>query len=142
MKTVKDILAEKGSDVWSVQVGATVYEALELMADKEIGAVLVMEGDTPVGIFTERDYARKVVLADRSSKSTPVRELMVGDPVCVRPEQELQECMVLMTEGRFRHLPVEKEGKLLGLISIGDVVKATIDEQRFLIEQLKRYITQ
>jgi CBS domain-containing protein len=120
---------------------ATVYEALELMADKEIGAVLVLAGQRPVGIFTERDHARKLVLHDRLPRTTPVSEVMVANPVCIRPDQSIEECMALMTSKRFRHLPVVEEDLLVGMISIGDVVKAVIDGQKFIIEQLENYIS-
>jgi CBS domain-containing protein len=117
-----------------------VFDALKLMADKEIGALLVMEGDAVVGIFTERDYARKVALMARSSKETLVRDVMTAPVMYVRPDQTSEECMALMTENRLRHLPVIDDGRLIGLISIGDLVKDIISEQRFIIEQLEHYI--
>ena len=118
-----------------------MFDALKLMADKNIGALLVMEGEEVAGIITERDYARKVVLMSRSSKQTPVREIMTSAVMYVRPDQTSEECMVLMTENRLRHLPVIDGGRLLGIISIGDLVKDIIAEQRFTIEQLEHYIS-
>jgi len=118
-----------------------VFDALKLMADKNIGALLVMEGEEVAGIITERDYARKIVLMSRSSKQTPVREIMTSAVMYVRPDQTSEECMVLMTENRLRHLPVIDGGRLVGIISIGDLVKDIIAEQRFTIEQLEHYIS-
>jgi CBS domain-containing protein len=118
-----------------------VFDALKLMADKNIGALLVMEAEEVAGIITERDYARKVVLMSRSSKQTPVREIMTSAVMYVRPDQTSEECMVLMTENRLRHLPVIDGGRLVGIISIGDLVKDIIAEQRFTIEQLEHYIS-
>jgi CBS domain-containing protein len=118
-----------------------VFDAIKLMADKNIGALLVMEGEGVAGIITERDYARKIVLMSRSSKETPVREIMTSAVMYVRPDQTSEECMVLMTENRLRHLPVIDDGRLLGIISIGDLVKDIIAEQRFTIEQLEHYIS-
>ena len=141
MKTVRDLLRRKGSDVWSVGPETTVYDALRLMAEKNIGAVLLLDGEQLVGIFSERDYARQVVLKGKSSKETPVREVMTSPVVFVRPEQTIEECMALMTDKRIRHLPVIDEGRLVGLISIGDVVKAQIADRDFMIEQLTDYIT-
>ena len=141
MKTVRDVLKQKGRDVWSIAPDATVYDALKLMADKNIGAVLVSEAGRPVGIFSERDYARQVILKGKNSKDTPVREVMTAKVVFVRPEQSIEECMALMTDKRFRHLPVLEEGQLAGILSIGDVVKAMISEKDFLIEQLANYIS-
>ncbi|HVO23671.1 MAG TPA: CBS domain-containing protein [Candidatus Margulisiibacteriota bacterium] len=141
MKTVRDLLKQKGRAVWSVAPGSTVYDALQLMADKNIGALLVIDGGRPVGIFSERDYARQVILKGKASKDTPVRDVMTSRVVFVRPEQSIEECMALMTDKRFRHLPVLEEGQLAGLLSIGDVVKAVISEKDFLIEQLANYIS-
>ena len=118
-----------------------MFDALKLMADKNIGALLVMEAEKVAGIITERDYARKVVLMSRSSKQTPVREIMTSAVMYVRPDQTSEECMVLMTENRLRHLPVIDGGRLVGIISIGDLVKDIIAEQRFTIEQLEHYIS-
>jgi CBS domain-containing protein len=141
MKTVRDLLKQKGRDVWSVAPDSTVYEALQLMADRNIGALLVIETGRPVGIFSERDYARQVILKGKTSRDTPVRDIMTSKVVFVRPEQNIEECMALMTDKRFRHLPVLEEGQLAGLLSIGDVVKAVISEKDFLIEQLAIYIS-
>lgn len=140
MKRVKDILDVKGLNVWSIAPDVSVYDAMKLMADKEIGALMVMEGTKLVGIISERDYARKVILQGRSSKSTQVREIMTTRVVYAQPDQNIEECMALVTEKRVRHLPVIDEGQLVGVISIGDLVKSIISEQKFIIEQLERYI--
>ena len=140
MTTAHDILRFKGRTVHSVRPDDTVLAALGVMAEHEIGAVLVLEGDQLAGIFTERDYARKVVLVGRSSKDSPVSAIMTANVVCVRPTNTVEDCMGLMTERRVRHLPVIENGHVVGLISIGDLVKATIDEQEFTINQLKNYI--
>jgi len=141
MKSVRDLLKQKGRDVWSVAPESTVYDALALMAEKNIGALLVREAGRPVGIFSERDYARQVILKGKASKETLVRDVMTSKVVFVRPEQSIEECMALMTDKRFRHLPVLEEGQLVGMLSIGDVVKAVISEKDFLIEQLANYIS-
>lgn len=141
MKTVAQILAKKGRDVWSVEAGDSVYSALELMAQKNIGAVLVTEASKPVGILSERDYARKVVLMKRVSRDTAVSEIMTPNPVCVRPDQSIEDCMALMTAKRFRHLPVVEGDAVVGMLSIGDVVESMISEREFLIQQLENYIT-
>ena len=141
MKKVKDILATKGCDVWSIEPGAWVYDAMKLMADKGIGALLVMEGQKLVGIISERDYARKIILQGRASRSTEVREIMTSRVFYTEPERNIEECMALMTEKRIRHLPVIEAGQVSGVISIGDLVKAIIAEQKFIIEQLERYIS-
>lgn len=141
MKSVRDLIQQKGRQVWSVGPQTTVYDTLSLMAAKEIGAVLVVEAERPVGIFSERDYARQVVLKGKSSKDTPVREVMTARVVFVRPEQSIDDCMALMTDKRIRHLPVLEQGKVVGILSIGDVVKAVISEKQFLIEQLENYIS-
>jgi CBS domain-containing protein len=141
MKLVRDLLAVKGNDVWSVTPETKVFDALRLMAEKRVGAVLVLEKDDLVGLFSERDYARKVILLGKSSKETPVKEIMSSKIVSVRPDQTTDECMSLMTDNRIRHLPVMKDGKLHGIITIGDVVKAVIAEKEDVIEQLEHYIT-
>lgn len=141
MKTVKQILDEKGHSTWSVAPGSLVYDALQLMADKGIGALLVVEGGRLVGVISERDYARKVILKGKSSLDTPVKEIMTRDVVWVRPEQTVEECMALVTEKRVRHLPVLVDDHVVGVISIGDLVKAVIDEKDFTIKQLESYIT-
>ena len=140
MKTVSMLLQSKGDDVWSVSPGTTVYDALVLMAEKNVGALLVLEGDRLIGIFSERDYARKVILHGKSSRQTTVGEIMTSKVVYIRPEQTIEQCMALMTDKRIRHLPVLDGDRVIGVISIGDVVKAIISEQEFMIEQLENYI--
>jgi len=141
MKTVRDILQVKGSDVWCVEPEATVFDALQRMAEKEVGALVVTEGSHVVGLISERDYARKVILHGRASPTTLVREIMTSHVVYTHLDQSIEECMALVTEKRIRHLPVITEGKLVGIISIGDLVKSIIADQRFMIEQLVRYIS-
>lgn len=141
MTTISQILQVKGSDVWSVTPDTTVYDALKLMADKNLGAVVVLEGEVLVGIFSERDYARKVILKGKASRETLVKEIMSADVITLRPEQSIEECMALMTHKRIRHLPVIDNNKLIGVISIGDVVKAIISDQEYTIKQLENYIT-
>ncbi|MEE8285429.1 MAG: CBS domain-containing protein [Gammaproteobacteria bacterium] len=141
MATVKQLLQGKGHDIWSIGPEASVYDAIELMADKEVGALVVLEGDSLVGVLSERDYARKVVLQGRSSKGTKIKEIMTSHVVYARPTQTVEECMALMTDKRIRHLPVMDGDELLGVISIGDLVKAIIEEQQHVIEQLEQYIS-
>lgn len=141
MYTVEQILKTKGRQVWSVPPDSSVLEALQLMADKNIGAVLVIDKGKLVGIFSERDYARKVILQGRSSKDTPVADVMTTRVTYVQPKHTTDECMALMTDGHFRHLPVIDNMQVVGVISIGDVVKAVISKQEFVIEQLENYIT-
>lgn len=138
---ISQILEEKGREIWSIGPDATVFEALELMADKRIGALLVVEGERLIGILSERDYARKVILLGRGSRKTPVRDIMSPDPCCIRPEQTIDQAMALMTEKRIRHLPVVQNDALAGIVTIGDVVKAKIASQEFAIKQLENYIT-
>ena len=140
MKTVANILEAKGSEVFSVAPGASVYEALQILADKNVGALVVMDGETLVGIISERDYARKVILVDRSSKSTSVSEIMSTAVSTVEPATSIEECMALMTERHFRHLPILEGDTLVGMISIGDVVKAVIADLAAMVEQLDNYI--
>ena len=140
MSTVQQLLNGKGNDVWTVDPGETVYAAIQMMADKDVGALVVVDDDKPVGIFTERDYARKVMLENRQSKTTPVGDVMSSRIVCASPDQTIEECMALMTEKRVRHLPVLADGKLAGIVSIGDLVKSKIADQEFIIEQLAHYI--
>ena len=141
MATVSQILRTKrDKTVLTIAPSATVYDAVKLMAEKNVGALLVLEGGSVVGVITERDYARKVALMARSSKETPVRDIMTSPVMYVSPERTSEECMALMTENRFRHLPVMDKGKLVGLVSIGDLVKDVISEQKFIIEQLEHYI--
>lgn len=138
---VKQILQTKGRDVWSVSPDDSVFAALELMADKDIGAVLVIDDDEVVGIFSERDYARKVILRGKSSKGTPVSEIMTEKVIFVRPDQTVDKCMAVMTDKHIRHLPVQDDdGRLVGVISIGDVVKAIISQQQVIIDHLQDYI--
>lgn len=141
MKTVQLILRHKGSAFWSVTPDTMVYEALKLLAEKDVGALLVLEGGRLVGIISERDYARKVILKGKSSLDTPIREIMTRRVLCVRPDQTVEECMALVTEKRIRHLPVVVDDEVVGVVSIGDLVKASIDEKDFLIKQLENYIT-
>lgn len=141
MTHVTQCLQSKGKRVWSIHPEASVFEALGMMAEKNIGAVLVMDGDSLEGIFSERDYARKVILRGRSSKEIAVKEVMTAKVICIEPNLSLDDCMALMTEKRIRHLPVLDEGKVVGLISIGDVVKQIIADKEFVIEQLEHYIT-
>jgi len=140
MTTIQQVLDSKGHDVLTVQPDDTVFHALELMASKNVGAVIVTEKGAPIGIFTERDYARNVILKGRSSANTPVRDIMSADVIFVRPQQTVDECMAIMTKKRFRHMPVLDEVKLTGIVSIGDLVKTIIDQQKFTIEQLQGYI--
>ncbi len=141
MQTAEDILKSKGHSVWSVSPTDTVLHALGLMAEQGIGAVLVLDDDKLVGILTERDYARKVVLAGRSSKDSPIKDVMTSHVVCVAPNRSIDECMALMTDKRVRHLPVVEQKRVVGLVSIGDLVKATIAHHEFTIAQLQSYIT-
>ncbi len=138
--TVRQILQSKGGRIWSVGPHATIFEALMLMAEKDIGAVVVVEGGKLVGIFSERDYARKVVLKGRSSKDTTVSELMTPDVFYVHPDQTIEECMALMTKRHIRHLPVLDGDDLVGIITIGDAVKAVIADQEVMISSLENYI--
>src|SRR5436309_14267974 len=141
MPIVTQLLRSKGPEIWSVMPETSVYDAMKLMADKGIGALLVMEGEKLVGIISERDYARKVILQGRSSRTTSVEEIMTSRVAYAEPGQNIEECMAVMTEKRIRHLPVMEAGQVRGVISIGDLVKSIIDEQKFIIEQLERYIT-
>ncbi len=141
MKTVKHLLEKKGYEVWSLGPDQTVYEALALMTAKNVGALAVLDNGQLIGVFTERDYARSLPLAEKSSKDIKVAEVMTRRVVVVHPEQTVEECMALMTEKRVRHLPVLEGEELVGIVSIGDLVKSIIAEQQFLIEQLERYIT-
>jgi CBS domain-containing protein len=141
MTTAADVLRMKPDQtVHSIAPTASVYDAVKLMAEKNIGALLVMDGARIAGIITERDYARKIVLMSRASRDTPVTDIMNSDVMYVRPNHTADECMALMTEKRVRHLPVVDEGVLIGIISIGDLVKDIISEQRFIIDQLEHYI--
>jgi CBS domain-containing protein len=142
MSIVAHILTSKSDrSVYTIAPAASVFEAVKLMADKSIGALVVVDGENIVGMITERDYARAIVLMARSSKTTAVREIMTARVMYVLPDQTSEQCMALMTEHRLRHLPVVDQGKLVGLISIGDLVKDVISEQKFTIQQLQHYIT-
>jgi CBS domain-containing protein len=141
MLTVEQILRQKGSAFWAVAPDAMVYEALALMAEKDVGALLVMEAGTLVGMISERDYARKVILKGKTSLRTPVSAIMTAPVLTVRPAQTVEECMALMTEKRIRHLPVQAGERIAGIISIGDVVKASLAAKDFAIQQLENYIT-
>jgi CBS domain-containing protein len=142
MKSLEQVLAAKVHGVISVEADAMVFQALTLMAQHDIGALLVLEGGKPVGIFSERDYARKVILLGKASKDTPVRDVMSEKVLFVTPSQTVEECMAIMTDHRVRHLPVAAEnGAVVGVLSIGDLVKEVISEQSFIIGQLEHYIT-
>lgn len=140
MTTVAALLKEKGPGVFTTTPETTVYEALKTLAEKNVGALLVMEGDRAVGMFSERDYARKIALLGRTSLDTPVREVMTTFLYCVRPDTTDEECMALMTEKRIRHLPVLEGEKVIGLVSIGDIVKSLIDGQQRIIKNLQDYV--
>lgn len=141
MSKVNDILENKGRIVFSVETKVMVLKAIELMCEKNIGGLLIVDADQLVGIFTERDYARKLILKGKSSKDTPIGELMTPNPFTVSPDSSIEDCMELMTEKHIRHLPVIEKGKLIGMISIGDVVKQIIKDQKNIIEHLESYIT-
>jgi CBS domain-containing protein len=141
MRTLKQVLDRKGGAVWSISPDALIFDALKLMAEKEVGALLVLEAGRLVGVISERDYARKVILKERSSLTTPVRDIMTRDVVWVHPEKSVEECMAVMTDRRIRHLPVLAGDEIIGVVSIGDLVKACIDEKDFTIRQLEAYIT-
>ena len=141
MKTVKQLLDTKGHQVYSISPEASVFEAIKLMAEKEVGALLVMQAGELVGIISERDYARKVTLQERSSRLTAIGEIMTTDVIYTHPTQRIDECMALMTEKRIRHLPVMDGKSVQGVISIGDLVKAVIEDQQFIIAQLEHYIS-
>ena len=140
MTLVSQILHAKGSKTWTIAPDATVFDALSLMAEKDIGALVVVDNEDVVGIFAERDYARKIILLGRSSKDTEVSEIMKNEVLCVSPDQSVAKCMALMTEKRIRHIPILENGRLVGVISIGDVVKAIISEQQIMINHLEDYI--
>lgn len=140
MMTVKEILDQKGHQAWTISPGAKVLDALKLMAEKKVGALVVVDNDEIVGVISERDYARKVTLKGLQSQDTPVRDIMTPEVYGVRLDTAAEECMALMTDKRIRHLPVCVEGKLAGVVSIGDVVKAVMTEQKVKIENLENYI--
>ena len=140
MPSILQVLASKGSHVWSISPDATVFAGLTLMAEKNIGALLIIEDGKPVGIMSERDYARKIILEGRSSRETRIRSIMTTRLVWAHPSDSVEHAMALMTRERIRHLPVVDGDSILGMVSIGDLVKAMIDQQQFTIEQLERYI--
>ncbi len=141
MKTLQRVLDEKGADVFSIEPDASVFDALEEMAKHNVGALIVMEDGKVAGIFSERDYARKIILAGKSSRETSVNEIMTERVVYARPDMTLEQCLALMTDKRIRHLPVKHDDDLVGVVSIGDLVKGIIDDQRFLISQLENYVS-
>lgn len=141
MNTVRDILQAKGNDIWSVTPETSVFDALQLMSEKNIGAVPVLQAGRIVGIFSERDYARKLILHGKSSKETQVQTVMSKRVYTANLDTNIQECMTLMTEKHIRHIPVVLDGKPAGMVSIGDVVKCIIEDQAFMINQLEKYIT-
>lgn len=140
MTTVNDILDRKGHGVYQIGPDDSVYRALEIMSERRVGALVVTDRERLIGIVSERDYARKIALKGRASRETPVREIMTKNVFCIRPEARIEDCMALMTEKSVRHLPVIEGEQLHGMISIGDVVKATISDQEFVIEQLEHFI--
>jgi CBS domain-containing protein len=140
MRLVSEILQSKGHDVWFVRPEAFVFDAVKMMSERSVGALLVMEGEKMVGIITERDYARKVVLAGKSSKQTQVKDIMTQRVLWVAPERTIEECMALMTDKKVRYLPVVENTQVGGIVSIGDLVKAIIAEQQVIIDQLQNYI--
>ena len=141
MASVKQLLQGKGHDVWSIGPEVSVYDAIAKMAQEEVGALVVLEGESLVGLVSERDYARKVVLQGRSSRDTKIKDIMTTRVAYARPDQSVEDCMAMMTEKHIRHLPVMDGDKLLGVISIGDLVKYIIEEQKHVIEQLEQYIS-
>jgi CBS domain-containing protein len=142
MKRLNEILAHKGTNIWSIGPDESVYEAIKLLAEKEIGAIAVTDGGRLVGIVSERDYARQIILKGRSSEKTQIRDIMSSEVITARPDQEVRECMELMTEKRIRHLPiVDDKNNLIGMISIGDLVRAIIAEQESTIGDLEKYIS-
>jgi CBS domain-containing protein len=140
MTTVQQLLDKKGRDIQSIHPDESVFDAIQKMASADIGSLIVIENDRPVGIFTERHYARDVILKGKSSPKTPIREIMATQVVFAQPDQTVEECMAVMTEKRVRHLPVLRDDKLIGIISIGDLVKSIIADQKFTIEQLEHFI--
>jgi len=142
MITIEQILRTKGYYIWSIPPNATVYDAIKLMADKEIGALLVIDDGKLVGVFSERDYARRTILKGRSSLDTAVRKIMTHHVIYTDPEQTAENCLAVMTENHVRHLPVIEDNQLVGIVSIGDLVKAIISKQKDVIHQLENYITE
>jgi CBS domain-containing protein len=140
MKFAKDILGSKGHEVWSIDPDSTVLDALKLMADKGIGAVLVMRDEKLRGILSERDYARKIVLEGKTSRDSRVKDVMIRRVLCAAPDRTIEECLALMTDKRERYLPIVEKKQVIGMVSIGDLVKAVIAEQQFEIERLQQYV--
>ena len=140
MKRIQTLLKKKGYDVWSIAPDASVYDAIHLMAEKAVGALIVMDGSKLVGVISERDYARKIILEGRSSENTKISEIMSSEVITTGLDNRIEECMAIMTEHRIRHLPVLDGNEVLGVISLGDLVKYIIAEQQFVIEQMERYI--
>lgn len=140
MTTVQQLLDQKGRKIWSIHPDATVFDAIAEMAEKDIGSLVVMDGEKLVGIITERHYARNVVLKGKTSPTTPVRDIMERHIIVARPDQSVDQCMALMSEKRVRHLPVLEGEKPIGIVSIGDLVKSIIGDQKFMIDQLEHYI--
>jgi len=141
MASVRQVLQSKGHDIWSIGPELSVYDAIAMMAQQEVGALVVLDGETLVGVVSERDYARKVVLQGRSSRDTKIKDIMTTRVAFARPDQSVEDCMAMMTDKRIRHLPIMDGDKLLGVISIGDLVKSIIEEQQHVIEQLEQYIS-
>jgi CBS domain-containing protein len=140
MTTVQQLLDQKGRNIWSIRPDTTVFDALTEMAEKDIGSLLVMDGEALVGIITERHYARSVVLKGKTSPATLVRDIMERRVIVARPEQSVEQCMALISEKRVRHLPVLEGEKLVGMVSIGDLVKSMVTDQKFMVDQLQNYI--
>jgi CBS domain-containing protein len=140
MTTVRQLLDQKGTNIWSIHPDASVFDAVAKMAEKDVGSLVVMDGEEFVGIITERHYARNIILRGKTSPSTPVRDIMERHVVVAQPGQSVDECMAIMSEERVRHLPVFEENKLIGIVSIGDLVKSIIGDQKFVIVQLEQYI--
>ena len=140
MTTVRQLLDQKGKNIWSIRPDATVFDAIAKMAEKDIGSLVVMDGDELAGIITERHYARDIVLKGKASPATPVRDIMERHVTIARPEQSVEQCMAIMSEKRVRHLPVFDGKKPIGIVSIGDLVKSIIGDQKFTIDQLEHYI--
>ena len=141
MTTVGNLLTSKSSEIWSIAPDNSVFEALEMMAEKNVSGLLILENDKLIGIFTERDYARKLILKGRSSKNTKVLEMMTKDILYVKTQNTIEDCMTLMTAKRIRHLPVIDSNRLIGIVTIGDLVKQIISEQQTTIHQLENYIS-
>jgi CBS domain-containing protein len=140
MKTIRQIIKLKGHNIWTISPAARVFDALQVMAEKDIGALLVVDGKTLVGVFSERDYARKVILKGKSSKNTRISEIMSSPPIFIEPDNTIEQGLALMSAKHIRHLPVLEDNQMLGIVTIGDLVKILIDEQKMTIDHLERYI--